>query len=426
MTSWRRSASILAIAWTLHVASPAVTQADPVLDWNAIAVNTAIANAQNPFAQARMMAIVQLAVFEGVNAVTGEYQPYLGNVSAAPGASAEAAAIAAAHRVLATYFPASATTLNDARAASLAAIPDGSAKDEGITAGEAAAAAMIALRANDGSSPAAFYVPGPVVPGVWQATPSCPVDPATGLQRGVFYQWGNVTPFAIPSAAEFMPGPPPALDSSEYRKDYDEVADVGSDSSTSRPPDRADVVRFYAVSSPNFVFDGIARQLAAERGSSISENARNLAVINMAINDALIVSFATKYHYLFWRPETAIRAGDTDGNDRTAPDPTYAPMIATPCFPSYPSNHGSGSNAGGEALRRLYGAGGHDITLENPAVPGVVLHYTMFKQITADVADARVYGGIHFRFDQQAGEDVGRRVATYVVERWLRRVNGNP
>ena len=131
----------------------------------------------------------------------------------------------------------------------------------------------------------------------------------------------------------------------------------------------------------------------------------------------------TKYHYNYWRPETAIRLGDTDGNPKTDPDPDFAPFITTPCFPSYPSNHASGSTGGAEMLRRLYGAGGHDITLTNALVPGVTLHYTRFKQITADVDDARVYGGIHFRFDQKAGGQLGRDVATYTYRHNLRRVH---
>jgi hypothetical protein len=406
----------------LATARPAL--ADPVLDWNAIAVQVSATNGQNPFVQARTLAIVHLAVFEAVNAIEEEYEPYAGTVHAPAGASAEAAAVAAAYRVLATYFPASLTVLDDARAVSLSGIADGSAKDDGIATGEAAAAALIALRASDGSSPPAFYVPGPPDPGMWQATPTCPVDATTGLQRGVFAHWGNVVPFAIPSAADFVPGPAPDLQSSAYRKSYAEVADVGSDSSTNRPADRADVVQFYAVSSPGFVFGSIGRQVAVERAATISQNARTFALISMAINDALVVSFRTKYLYLLWRPETAIRAGDTDGNGRTDADPYWAPFIPTPCFPSYPSNHASGSGAGAEVLRRLFGEAGHDFTLENPAAPGIVLRYSSFHRVVDDVDDARVYGGIHFRFDQDAGDKIGRDVATWVVQHSLRPVHG--
>jgi hypothetical protein len=165
----------------------AVCKADAVMDWNEIAVNTAIANGQNPFAQARTGAIVQVAVFEAVNSITGDYQPYLETIVAPHGASADAAAIEAAYRVLSTYFPASAIQLNADLANSMSQIPDGDAKTKGIAVGDAAASAMIALRANDGSAPAQFEVPGPAVPGEWQATPSCPV--VNGVAVGAFFQW---------------------------------------------------------------------------------------------------------------------------------------------------------------------------------------------------------------------------------------------
>jgi hypothetical protein len=401
-------------------AEPARAGADVVLHWNEIAVNTA--SDQNPFAQARFAAITQLAVFEAVNAITRDYEPYLGSVVAPHGASADAAAIVAAHRVLRTYFPASASTLDDARANSLALVADGKAKEDGIATGEAAAAAMILLRANDGSSPAQFKVPGPAVPGEWQATPSCPI--IGGIAVGAFFHWQNVTPFGIPSARKFLLEPPPELTSKRYAKDYIEVMTVGSATSTNRPQDRADVVLFYQVSSPTLLFNLAARQIARAQARSMSENAQAFALMNMATNDSLVASFLNKYFYNLWRPETAIRAGDTDGNSKTHSDLTFLPFITTPCFPSYPSNHASGSNGAAKVLRHLYGEGGHSITLSNPVVPNIILHYTAFEQITDDVDDARIYGGIHFRFDQVAGARLGRHVAKSVYKHNLRAVHG--
>jgi len=361
-------------------------------------------------------------VFEAVNAITGDYKSYLGTVVAPAGASADAAAVAAAYHVLKNYFPL-APNLDAAYAASLAVIPNGSAKSGGIATGQAAAAQMITLRLGDGSSPPQFYPPASIDPGVWQLTPSCP---AAG---GIGFQWQNVTPFGVPSVpgsqawiAQFAPGPPPAITSERYARDYNEVKRVGSVSSdlTERPQDRSDVARFYAVSSPSFVFNLAARQVAASEGSSLAENARVLALLNMATNDSLVVSFWTKYRYKLWRPETAIHEGNLDGSAKTDADLTFVPYILTPCFPSYPSNHGSGSNSAAEILRRAYGADGHAITIANPAVPGLTFHYTRFNQITDDISDARVYGGIHFRFDQDAGADLGRDVATYVYKHNLR------
>ncbi len=420
MSQLRTSVTLVA----LLACSPIAARGDVVLDWNAIAVSTLVGQGQSPYAQSRFMAIAQLAVFEAVNAITRDYKPYLGTVVAPVGASADAAAVAAAYHVLRSYFPLAAANLDAAYAGSLAAIPNGPAKSGGIATGQAAAAQMIALRLDDGSSPAQFYAPESTDPGVWQLTPSCP---AAG---GVAFQWQNMTPFGVPSApgsqawiARFAPGPPPALTSKRYARDYNELKRVGSVTSdlTERPQDRADVARLYATSSPAFVFNLAARQVAAAEGSSLSKNARALALLNMASNDSLVASFWAKYHYKLWRPQTAIFEGNSDGNARTDADTSYAPYILTPCFPSYPSNHGSASDGAAEILRRVYGEGGHAITMANPAVPGVTFHYTRFNQITADISDARVFGGIHFRFDQDAGSELGRDIGKFVYKHNLRR-----
>lgn len=232
-----------------------------------------------------------------------------------------------------------------------------------------------------------------------------------------------MTPFGISKASDFLLSPPPALTSNEYAKAYNEVSTVGGVNSTERPQDRSDVARFYAASSPTQVFNQAAQQVAQEKPGSLTENARALALINMAMNDSLVTSFFNKYHYNFWRPETAIRSGDTDGNAKTEPDGSYVPFVLTPCFPSYPSNHGSAGNAAAEVLRRVYGEAGHSIALTNPAVPNIVLQYTSFRQITDDISHARVYGGIHFRTDQDAGAQLGRAVGKTVYKNNLRPVH---
>ena len=407
----------------LLACNPIAARADVVLDWNAIAVSTLVGQGQSPFAQARLMAITQLAVFEAVNAITGGYEPYLGTVAAAPHSSADAAAIAAAYTVLKNYLPAAAN-LDSQYALALAAIPDGAAKSHGIATGQDAAAQMIAARVGDGSSPPLNSLPASIDPGVWQLTPSCPPV------GGVNFQWQNMKPFGVPSTpgskawiAPFAPPPPPALNSARYTRDYNEVKRVGNVSSglSDRPQDRADVAKFYAASSPALVFNLAARQVAAAKGSSLIENARVLALLNMASNDALVASFWTKYHYNLWRPETAIHEGSVDGNAATDGDIAYAPYVLTPCFPSYPSNHGSGSNSAAEILIRAFGAGHHVITMSNPALPALTYHYTRFSQITDDISDARIYGGIHFRFDQDAGAKLGRDIAAYEYKHNLRR-----
>jgi hypothetical protein len=391
------------------VANAAMSATDPVLEWNAIMVSTTAG--QNPFFQARFAAITQLAVFEAVNSIDRDFEPYLGTINAPPGASPEAAAVAAAYTVLENYFPGNASALNAAYATSLASIPDGSAKQQGIGVGEAAAAALIALRTGDGSTPPAFYSPASSAPGAWQPTPSCP--PAGGL----LLQWRNLRPFAIERADQFRSAPPPALTSERYARSYNEVMRVGSVDSLFRPQDRSDVALFYAATAPVPVWNSAAVQVAIEQGRTMSENARALALMDVAIADASASVFDTKYAYDFWRPETAIHAS---GNT------TWQPYIVTPCFPSYGSAHGSLSNAARKVLERVYGPRNHLITLSNPAVTGVILQYQTFEQITHDISDARVYGGIHFRFDQETGAEQGRRVGEYVHQHILRRVNGEP
>ena len=385
----------------------AMSGTDPVLEWNAIMVSTTAG--QNPFFQARFAAITQLAVFEAVNAIDKDFEPYLGTINAPPGASPEAAAVAAAYTVLENYFPGNASTLNAAYTASLASIPDGSAKQQGIGVGEAAAAALIAARTGDGSTPPAFYSPTSSAPGAWQPTPSCP--PAGGL----LLQWRNLRPFAIERADQFRSAPPPALTSERYTRSYNEVMRVGGVGSPFRPQDRADVALFYAATAPVPVWNSVAVQVAVEQGRTMSENARALALMDVAIADASASVFDTKYAYDFWRPETTIHASS---------DTTWQPYIVTPCFPSYGSAHGSLSNAARKVLERVYGPRDHLITLSNPAVAGVILQYQTFEQITHDISDARVYGGIHFRFDQETGAEQGRRVGEYVHQHIPRRVNG--
>jgi hypothetical protein len=430
-----RMGTVAGLVSCLWLGSVRPASADAVLRWDEIAVRTLTTQtpALTPFAQARFAAIVQLAVFEAVNATSGEYNGYLGSAvapAAAPiiapvGASGEAAAIAAAHAVLVNYFPGSAAALDADRDTSLAAIPDGAAKTNGIATGLAAAAAMIAERVGDGASPAAFYLPpSPLDPGEWDITPGCPVDASGNPLGGVLFNWQNVRPFGVvlPQTGHwteaFRPAPPPEITSTLYAKAYNEVKRVGSAGSTARPDDRAVVVRFFAASSPTFLFHSVARQLADGAGHSLTANARILALVSIATNDSLVASFAAKYHYLYWRPVTAIRAGDTDDNRRTDADAAFTPFITTPCFPSYPSNHASGSNGALEVLRRFYGAAGFDLTLSAtiPVLGPVTLSYTSLEQISRDIDDARIYGGIHFRFDQNAGVRLGRTMATYVVK----------
>lgn len=406
-------ASRVALIATCVLFGSPETKADPVLEWDAIMEETV--RSSDPMTQVRAAAITQLAVFEAVNSVVGGYEPYVDKIPVPPGASAEAAAIGAAHHALVRLYPDRESGLNGLRDASLAAIPAGPARDDGVEVGIAAAEALIALRTNDGYGATLPFTPG-TGPGEWQPTP-----PAYASAVGA--AWGRITPFGVTSVTRFRPPPPPPLRSLRFARDYNEVKRVGAADSVVRPPDRTDVARFYAVALGVECYHQGARQVSAVQGKSLVENARILALLSMAVCDSLIASKSAKYHYRLWRPVTAIRAGASDGNWMTRPDPNFLPLITTPPFPSYPSNHATMGGAARLVLDRMYGPRGHAITLSTPKLPSVVLHYAAWRQITDDIDDARIYGGIHFRFDQEAGTLMGRRIAADVLRHELRPVH---
>ena len=386
-------------------------------EWNEIAIKAILPNGP-PFTAARFMTIVQLAVYEAVNSISGKYEPYLGTISAPSGASQEAAAVVAAHNVLVNYFPGQAVALGLRRDASLAAIPDGQSKTDGMAVGAAAAAAMIADRTGDGSAPPLFYTPANLDPYQWQITAGCP-------SGGVFKHWPNVRPFAIESASQFRANEPPALKSGEYAQDFNELQQVGDLNSPNRPQDRTDVAKLYAAGPGHYTWNYALLQIASSRNDEISDTVRTMALLNMAISDAFVSVFDSKYFYTTWRPVTAIPRGDEDGNRKTTAG-AFTPLISTPCFPGYPSAHGSGSGAARTILENAYGKSGHSINVFHPNAldsngDPIVLNYSDLRDITDDVDDARVYGGIHFRFDQVAGEKQGEEVGTYVYLNSLRR-----
>jgi len=236
----------------------------------------------------------------------------------------------------------------------------------------------------------------------------------------ILLNWRDVTPFGILESKQFRSAAPPELTSSKYTMSYLEVLAVGDVNSALRPQDRSDVAQFYNVASAVDVWDQVVQQISLAQGTTMTAKARAFALVNMAISDGLVSSMESKYFYLRWRPVTAIRAGDTDGNPKTPANPTFTPFITTPRFPSYPSAHASASYAARTIVKRIFGSETQSITLSNAGIPNVVLHYTKLKDITDDIDDARVYGGIHFRYDQEAGARQGLSVGSYVYNHNLR------
>jgi hypothetical protein len=406
------------ITWMLAVSlmfsSASAAQGDEVTEWNLILERTVAATPH--FLQSRSAAIVQLAVFEAVNAIVGDYEPYLGVINAPPWASPEAATVAAAHRALVALHPEAAANLALERSSSLAAISDGPGKSAGITAGETAADAILALRANDGWNAVVPYTPA-ISPGYWRPTPP-------DFRPAAFAQWGDVTRFAIDEGARFRVDPPPPIHTGKYAADYEEVKELGGVISAVRPVDRADVARFYAAVLPMPLWPAAARQASLAQGKTLPENAREFAWLAMAVCDSLIASMRMKYHYNYWRPVSAIRDGALDGNSKTVPDSSWESFVFTPPYPSYPGNHASAAGAARAVLEHVYGPDGHTITLTSSAVPDVVLQYSSWKEITDDIDDARIYGGVHFRFDQEAGARLGRQVGAHILQTTLRSLHG--
>lgn len=384
---------------------------DAILEWNQIALNATVTAAQGPVPQIRSMTIVQVAVHDSVNAITREYETYLSTGHEPWSGSPEAAAIGAAHYALTHLFSAQTASLDAARTASLAAhgLFEG---DPGIELGEAVAATILEIRSDDGASVATFpyTAPGAGTPGVWVAVgPAAPVTPG----------WGQVTPWVMRRGSQFRPDGPPDLESRRYARDYNEVKELGSLTSTTRTDEQTDIARFW-LASPAPIWNPIARQVIEAWHLELSETARVLALMYVAAADASIACWDAKYVYNFWRPITAIRSGDLDGNDRTVADPTWLPLVTTPQHPEYLSGHTTNSSAMASILTLVFGNDpGVPLVATSAANPGFERHWAAFSEGVEEVIEARIYGGFHFRTADEVGARVGRQIARFVMRNVL-------
>ena len=394
--------------------SPATVRADTVLDWNVTALKAISTAPINPPLEARNLAIVHAAMFDAVNSIVGEFHAYAVELAAPNGASPDAAAAAAAHFALVQVYPAQQAMLDTAYAASLASIPDGPPKTDGITVGETVAAQILAIRASDGAGAAiaAPYTPG-TAPGNWMPTPPAFLP---ALDPG----WGSVRPFFLEEGSQFRPGPPPALTSAQYTRDFNEIKQIGSANSTTRTQAQTDLAHFWSLPAPRY-WNPAARQVAIAQGLTLSQNAHALALLNLAGADALVACWDAKFTYNQWRPVTGIRAADTTGNPGTIADPNWTPLLVTPWFPDYIAGHTTYAGASEEVLEHLFGRQpGVVMTLTSPVTPGVIETYATFEDIADAVVEARVVGGIHWRTSSVRGKRVGEHVGAFVVSHFLR------
>jgi len=413
--------------------------ADVVTKWSAVAADAAlaacIAPTDNPLHESRMYAMTHLAIHDALNAIDRRSRPYAFRGQATAGTAIDAAVAAAAHRVMVTLigqipFPpaclvAGIAVVEGAYTDALAAIPDGPAKLDGIALGEAAASAILTLRADDGSDTPLFDFDYPqgTEPGEYRFTPGFDFVFAPG--------WADVTPFALQRSNQFRPAPPYRIASKKYADDFNEVKDLGGDDVTTpslRTNDQTEVARFWVESSP-LQWNRIARTVSESQGLTPWENARLFGLLNVALADGYIGSFEAKRHYNFWRPVTAIREGDTDGNAATAGDPAWTPLVPTPPITDHDSGHSTEGGAAAEVLRLFF----HDDAIAFSICsftllagsrcnePGAIFRsFASFSEAEAENGVSRILVGFHFRHAVtegiKHGRHIGRRAVTQILK----------
>ena len=411
------SASLVYSAFSY--AASAVGSADEVVQWN----KTLLTIVRTPGAQpatvhpTRSFAIMHAAVYDAVNAIDATHKPYLVRVEhVSRHASQEAAAAAAAHETLVSLYPTFQTTLDQQYDQSLAQIPDGVDKTTGIDLGKAVALAILTLRGDDGSAAAPIPFVFGNAPGDYQSTPP-------NFPKPQFTHWSRVTPFALERAKQFRLGPPPALTSAEYTAVFNEVKSLGIANSATATADQKLIGHFWNGAIQNY-WNEIAQTAVQAHHLTTAQSARVFALLNLTLADEVIAFYDTKYTYNLWRPVTAIRAADTDGNPETAADPNWLPQAGkTAADPSYPGAHATISAGGAFVLRSFFGDKPFHLNVTSEVLPGVVRTFDSFADVEKEASLSRIYAGQHFRSDENAGEKLGSEVADFVVDNFLTRAH---
>jgi hypothetical protein len=374
--------------------------ANVITDWDV----KAVAFASPGVVGQREVTLVHVAMFDAVNSIERRYRSYLVQLAAAKTTSQEAAAATAAAMVLAGLLPSKAADLKGALADYLAAIPDGDSKSDGIKLGEAVAAKVLQARENDGTNAPDDYRPK-TRPGVYVPTPIT-----------VGSAWPRMTPFVLEKPSQFRPGPPIPLESEEWATDYNEIKDYGGKTSDKRSPQQTETARFWLMLVAP-AYQPLVRQLVALKQMSVIDSARFMALYAMAQTDCATAFFDAKYHCEFWRPITAIRNGDIDGNPATERDPTWQPIDNTPMHPEYPCAHCVQSATAAAVLEALLGTAEiPEVSMTSATAPGVTHRFTNLRAFADEVASARIWAGFHYRFSTRVGTEMGRKIGNYVVE----------
>jgi hypothetical protein len=404
----------------------ALARADVATDWNLAALNAIRARGTPPPPAARHLAILHVAIYDAVNGILPTHQPYHvrprrhdGPGGPAARGSREAAAAAAAHRVMSALYPTLQTSHDALLAGQLAGIPNTAHKQRGLNWGAHVAQAILALRANDGSTHTGPF-PGSTDPGQWR-----PHESFDGVVLPALLPlWGQVTPFALMNGAQLRPPPPPALDTADYADEFNFVKLHGATNSPARTADQTEIARFWAygpgTATPPGHWNQVAHAVLAGRRASLAHHARLFALLNLALADAAIVSWDCKYVYNYWRPITAIPLADTDGNAATEADPLWKPLLFTPPFPEYTSGHSTFSGAAAEVLAGFFKRDRIAFRLGSDDLPGVTRHYRSFSEAAEESGLSRILGGIHFMSANIYGLLSGAETGEYVLRHQLR------
>lgn len=388
--------------------SQRTTEVQAITSWNIIALKTTAAAVFDPPRETRSLAIVSAAVNDAVCSIVRECMVYASRVATSRDASVEAAVDAAAHDALVALYPTAAPSLDASYASALANVTPGAARDAGVAVGQAAAAALIARRANDHSTDVVTYTPAPGL-GVWQPTPPAF---APALEAG----WGLVTPFVLETGHQFRPAPPPAPGSDRYVRDYLEIADIGSATSTTRTATQTQTAQFWVATGPQN-WNQVVQELTGAPGMNAAKAARAYMILNVAGADAMIAAWDTKFAYGEWRPLTAIRSTLDDGSSATVTDPNWTPLITTPRFPDYICGHSTYAGAVERVLTGMFGRHPGEISITSASAGGVTHTYRSFREIADEVTNARVWAGIHWRTSCVVGRAVGHHVGDVALAR---------
>ena len=408
---------VAGLALTGLVGAPGV-RADTVTEWNANLERAIFATAQPVAAQPRFSAIVHTAIYDAVNGIARKYTPYFVTEAAPPGARQEAAAAQAAYTALKALYPSQAAALDAQLTDSLANLTGSTGHSVSIARGRAwgehVANVILAWRSTDGwSTPPPPYFGGGA-PGIWRSPPTA--TNADGTLPAVFSQMSVLAPFALASHDAFRPGPPPALTSARYAADVNEVKAIGRFDSALRTAEQTQLALLWQAAG--LVDENRIARSAVPSANSLVDNARLFALLNIAACDALIAGFDSKFAYNLWRPYHAIRLADTDGNADTTADPAWNSLFLAPRFQEYISNHASLTGSFMHVLARELGDQ-HTFTLSSPNYPAYTWTFDRFSDATAQVKEARIWAGIHFRNSCDVGEAVGVAIADYVLDNFL-------